>query len=398
MTMRFFSLAMAFMLSSAYAFATDSATSSTTTTHKNGSSEFQNEINSMVTGEIFKESDRLYADISNTENQEMNKPENTKNMDNSENKTLAELNNRSIAEETDEDTASQQEASPNEQPEQPVAEAPVEDTPSRWSFYTEFWNEGLLDFDSGFETYITIRPQYQLTDKLSVRFSFESTVLWSSPGTQRERTTWSPGDSYFMFNLNTVSLGVFDMFGYVRIYLPFSERSVRMGQIARVRTKVYFTLPLSRNLRFTIRPEINYYQHSVDSVRQDANSFDDLPQCLSAQYCSDVNTNWRVEPMAGLIGKIYGPLSFESIHGFRLVKKFMNQTTDTAATTKEYELFWYNESGIIWDVPKTPITLLFGFYDLRRTGGSFWKRLPIISYFTGPHDNSWWVFSIWASI
>ena len=416
MIMKFFSLVMAFMLSGVYAFATESATNpidkGVTAANEDGENDaFHNEIDSMIADEIFSESDRLYADISNTDNQEIsnNEQENENNysMNISENDTLAELNNRDPAsEETGEDAASQEDVAPQpEASEQPTTETPVmaKSRPSRWSFYTEFWNEGKLSFDEGFETYITIRPQYQLTDKLSVRFSFESMVKWSVPGEKTKEIKWSPGDSYLMFNLSTVSLGAFDMFGYMRIYLPFSEQSVEIGQIAHVRIKPYFTLPLSRNLRLAIRPEIRYFQHSVDSVRKKG-AFagnNNIPQCQSAQqYCSDNNTWWRVEPLVGLMGKVYGPFSFESIHGFRVVRHFNNPTADVAGTTseKKYEFLWYNESGIIWDVANTPITLAFGFYDLRKTGGPFWKRLPIVSYFTGPHNESFWWFSIWGSI
>ena len=273
-------------------------------------------------------------------------------------------------------------------------EAIADDKPSRWSLYVEFWEEDKFDKGS-LESYITIRPQYQLTDKLRLGFSFESTVLWAAFG-DRETTQYSMGDHYLMLSSST-ALGPFDLFGYMRIYLPTSKATMAKGQIARVRVKPYLTLPVSKSVKFTVRLETNYFQHSVDSFRNTSTLED---TCNSAQYCSAINEQWRIEPMLGFLGKIHGPFSFESIHGFRFHSYFENNTIDDAANQKGHEIKWYNESGIMWDVNigGVPVTLLAGFYDHRATGGSFLKRLPIVSYFTGPHEESWWVFSIWASI
>ena len=277
--------------------------------------------------------------------------------------------------------------------------------PSRFSFYIESWNEGLLSrLDEGSETYWTIRPQYQLTDKLSVRYSFEVTNRWNWSGDQGAKTLQtSMGDHYLMFNHGSFSAGPFDLFGYVRIYLPTSNATRDVGQIARVRFKPYVTLPVTRNIKLAFRLETNYYQHSTDSRRRQLRSTgNDLKlrdKCYS-NFCPSANTWFRIEPMLGFLGKIYGPFSFESIHGFRYFRNFTNETAQIPGEEelKASEIRWYNESGVMFDVPGTPVTLLVGFYDNRKTGGSILKRLPIVSYFTGPHDESYWVFSVWASI
>ena len=290
----------------------------------------------------------------------------------------------------EEATASQPQA------EQPAAEETVaDDKPSRWSLYTEFWNEGLLE-EGNWGTFMTIRPQYQLSDKLRVGYSFEFNMQWPLLGSKAPETTKvAMGDHYLMLSTST-GLGPFDLYGYVRIYLPTSKAMMARGQIARVRIKPYLTVPVSRDIKFAIRLETNYYQHTVDSFRNTGSIQD---TCNSPQYCSDINEQWRIEPMVGFLGKIYGPFSFESIHGFRYHSYFQNNTVD-AENQKENGIRWYNESGIIWDVNigGQPITLLAGFYDSRATGGSFWKRLPIISYFTGPLKESLWVFSIYFTI
>ncbi len=272
-------------------------------------------------------------------------------------------------------------------------EVVADDKPSRWSLYVEFWEEDKFDKGS-LETYATIRPQYQLTDKLRLGFSFESTVQWAAFG-NKKTTEYKMGDHYLMLGTST-ALGPFDLYGYMRIYLPTSETTMAIGRIARVRIKPYLTFPVSRNVKFAFRLETNYFQHTVDSFR---NAEADT-NCNSAQYCSDVNEQWRIEPLAGFLGKIYGPFSFESIHGFRFHSYFENNTVDTKNQKKGHEVKWYNESGVTWDVNigGVPVTFLAGFYDHRATGGSFLKRLPIVSYFTGPHEESYWVFSIWASI
>ncbi len=269
------------------------------------------------------------------------------------------------------------------------------DKPSRFSFYIESWNEGLLsELNEGSGTYWTIRPQYRLTDKLSVRYSFEVTNLWNWSGDEGAKTLQtSMGDHYLMFNHGSFSAGPFDLFGYVRIYLPTSNRTRNIGQIARVRFKSYVTLPVTRDIKLAFRLETNYYQHSTDSYRD----FDD--DC-AGNFCPANNMWFRIEPMLGFLGKIYGPFSFESIHGFRYIRKFTNETAQIQGEepNKASEIEWYNESGVMFDVPGAPVTLLVGFYDSRKTGGSILKRLPIVSYFTGPHNESYWVFSVWASI
>ena len=278
---------------------------------------------------------------------------------------------------------------------QAESEIVADDKPSRWSLYVEFWEEDILDSSGSLESYITIRPQYQLTDKLRLGFSFESTIQWAAFG-DRKTTDYSIGNHYLMLSSST-SVGPFDLFGYMRIYLPTSETLMQRGQVGYVRIKPYLTLPVSRNIKLAFRLETRYFQHTVDSYR-DLGKIEDT--CNSAQYCSAVNEQWRIEPMVGFLGKIYGPFAFESIHGFRYHSYFENDTVDDAANQKKHEIKWYNESGITWDVNVggVPVTLLAGFYDHRVTGGSFWKRLPIVSYFTGPHKESFWVFSIWASI
>lgn len=288
-----------------------------------------------------------------------------------------------------------EEAAPQQQPQAEVSEPLAEDKPSRWSLYLEFWEEDQFGSNLGLETYATIRPQYQLTDKLRVGYSLEFTVNWGVLGPDNDETRATMGNHYLMFSTST-ALGPFDLFGYVRIYLPTSESWIQRGQIARVRIKPYLTLPISRDVKLTFRLETNYFQHTVDSYRDigDIGNND----CNSARYCSGINEQWRIEPMLGFMGKIYGPFSFESIHGFRFHNRFENRTVDN--DQERHEIMWYNESGITWDVNVggVPVTLLAGFYDHRKTGGAFWKRLPIISYFTGPIEESWWVFSIWASI
>ena len=279
---------------------------------------------------------------------------------------------------------------------QTESETVADDKPSRWSLYTEFWEEDRFDSESGLETYATIRPQYQLSDKLKLGYSFEFTVKWAIFGKKDAKTEALMGDHYLMLGSST-SLGPFDLYGYMRIYLPTSKATMAKGRIARVRIKPYLTLPVSRNIKFAVRLETNYFQHSVDSFR----SIEADNNCNSAQYCSAINEHWRIEPMVGFLGKIYGPFAFESIHGFRFHSYFENNTVDTKNQKKEgHEVKWYNESGITWDVNVggVPVTFLAGFYDNRATGGSFLKRLPIVSYFTGPHKESWWVFSIWANI
>ena len=287
------------------------------------------------------------------------------------------------------------EAAPQAQVEEP--KTMTEDKPSRWSLYVEFWEEDKFGPEGGLETYLTIRPQYQLTDKLRLGFSFESTIDWGVLGKKDATAKYIIGNHYLMLSTST-ALGPFDLGGYVRIYLPTSEEWMQRGHIARVRIKPYLTLPVSRGVKFAFRLETNYFQRSVDSYRDiDAIGNND---CNSARYCSAINEQWRIEPMIGFLGKIHGPFSFESIHGFRFHSYFENRTADNATTQKKHEVMWYNESGIMWDVNVggVPVTLLAGFYDHRKTGGSFFKRLPIVSYFTGPVEESWWVFSIWASI
>ena len=280
------------------------------------------------------------------------------------------------------------------QVEQPDEEAVKDDKPSRWSLYTEFWNEGLLE-KGNWGTFMTIRPQYQLNDTLRLGYSFEFNIQWPLLGPAKETTEVVMGDHYLMLGTST-ALGPVDLFGYVRFYLPTSKATMAGGQIVRVRIKPYFALPVSRDIKFVLRLETNYFQQTVDSDR----TAKDQTTCNSPQYCSDINEQWRIEPMLGFLGKIHGPFGFESIHGFRFRTRFQNNTIDVENRKPKHEVMWYNESGIMWDinVGGTPVTLIAGFYDERKTGGSFLKRLPIVSYFTGPHNESYWLFSILVSI
>ena len=300
--------------------------------------------------------------------------------------------------ESDQAADTGQETTPSQQPQAAQAEQPDEtvadDKPSRWSLYTEFWNEGKLE-KGNWGTFMTIRPQYQLNDKLRLGYSFEFTVLWPLLGSAQKTTETSMGDHYLMLSSST-ALGPFDLFGYMRIYLPTSKGTMAEGRIARVRIKPYFALPVSKDIKFVLRLETNYFQHTVDSFR----GASVVNKCNSPQYCSDINESWRIEPMIGFMGKIYGPFSFESIHGFRFHSRFENKTVDAENQKPKHEVMWYNESGIIWEtnIGGRPVSLLAGFYDNRKTGGSFWKRLPIVSYFTGPLEESFWVFSLYFTI
>ena len=290
------------------------------------------------------------------------------------------------------DQATETASQPQVQAEQP--EATVEDDkPSRWSLYTESWNEGLLE-KGNWGTFMTIRPQYQLSDKLRLGYSFEFNINWPLLGSKQKKTQAAMGDHYLMLSSST-ALGPFDLFGYVRIYLPTSKETMARGRIAYVRIKPYLTFPVSKDIKFAFRLETRYFQHTVDSFRDTGSD----STCNSPQYCSDINQQWMIEPLVGFMGKIYGPFSFESIHGFRYHSYFQNNTVD-ADNQQKNRIKWYNESGIMWDVNigSVPVTLIAGFYDERETGDPFWKRLPIVSYFTGPHNESYWLFSVLFTI
>lgn len=278
----------------------------------------------------------------------------------------------------------------------------VEEKSSRWGFYAEFWQEGQMDFKVRGLTEIYLRPQYKLTDDLTVGFSFiarSQWATWDTPDDDNPAKT-QVHDPYFMLS-SGFDMGPTSIFGYVRLYLPVSEDSRKLGQVFRIRIKPYITLPIFKEINLVGRLETNYYQHSVDS-RVDPANYTDYT-CTSVFTCPDYNVHWRIDPLIGFNGRISGPWSFESIHGVRIQKNFSNENAVASGGNREenkpYQLFWYHESGLMFDIPNTPITLLAGFGQAGEEvkGSGFAKSIPIVSYFTNP-SKSFWVLNAWMTL
>lgn len=281
---------------------------------------------------------------------------------------------------------------------EPVA---TEEKPSRWGFYFEIWQEGVMSFKDRSLAEFYLRPQYKLTDDLTVGFSVIIRSLWAFWDTDDASPNETEvHDPYILFSYSGFNLGPTSVFGYARVYLPLSEQSRRRGQIFRLRIKPYITLPIYKKINLVGRLETNYYPHTVDSYVE----MDENPPytCTSEFTCPGYNTHWTIDPMLGFNGRIYGPWSFESIHGVRIQRNFSNANAVAAGSASEpnkiNQFSWFHESGLMFDIPNTPVTLMAGFGQIgpEVRESSFLKSLPIVSYFTNP-DDAFWVLNMWMT-